>query len=111
MTKNIDMELYQLKAELCKSFSDPKRLIIIAEFRDGEKTVTELSENTSIPQAVLSHNLSILRSKGIVKPRRHGNNTYYSITDIRICEACDIIHQVLLNYLATNRELAKRLLK
>lgn len=111
MTKHIDMKLFQMKADLCKSFSDPKRLIIINELRDGEKTVGEIVEDTGISQAVVSRELGILRAKGIVKPRRDGNKIYYSISDIRICEACDIIQQVLLSHLADNRELASSILK
>jgi DNA-binding transcriptional ArsR family regulator len=111
MAENYNLELYKLKAELSKTFSDPKRLIIITELRDGEKTVTELMESTGIAQAVLSRQLGILRSRGIVKPRRAGNNIYYSISDMRICEACDIVHEVLLDHLAHNRELANSLLK
>jgi ArsR family transcriptional regulator len=111
MTKQIDMKLFQMKADLCKSFSDPKRLIIINELRDGEKTVSEIVEDTGISQAVISRELGILRAKGIVRPRRDGNKIYYSISDIRICEACDIIQQVLLNNLADSRELASSILK
>ncbi len=106
----IDSEMYQLKADLCKSFADPKRLIIIDELRSGEKTVTELVKNTGIPQAVLSRQLGILRARGVVKPRRNGNNMFYSITDTRICKACDIVHQVLLNNFAKNGEIARNLL-
>jgi len=103
-------ELYELKAEMCKSFADPKRLMVISELRKGEKTVTELVKNTGIPQAVLSRQLGILRSKGVVQPRRNGNNIYYSITDLRICQACDIVQEVLLNNLAKNRRVAEKLL-
>ncbi len=105
-----NIELYQLKAEMCKSFADPKRLIIIAELRIGEKTVTELVKNTGIPQAIVSRQMSILRTRGIVKSRRNGNNIFYSITDLRICEACDIVHEVLLNNLSKNRQIAGNLL-
>jgi ArsR family transcriptional regulator, virulence genes transcriptional regulator len=111
MTEKYNLELYRLKAELSKTFSDPKRLIIITELRDGEKTVNELVEGTGIAQAVLSRQLGILRSRGIVKPRRAGTNVFYSIADMRICEACDIVHQVLMDHLENNRELADSLLK
>jgi DNA-binding transcriptional ArsR family regulator len=111
MTEKYDLELYKLKAEVSKTFSDPKRLMIITELRDGEKTVTELEEGTGIIQAVLSRQLGILRSHGIVKPRRDGNKIFYSISDIRICEACDIVHEVLMDQLAGNREVARKLLK
>ncbi len=110
MTSKQDLELYKLKAEISKAFSDPKRLIIITELREKEKTVGELVKATGISQAVLSRQLAILRAKGVVVPRRAGNNIYYSISDKRICQACDIVHEVLLNNLAKNREFAESLL-
>ncbi|MFC2069226.1 ArsR/SmtB family transcription factor [Chloroflexota bacterium] len=103
-------ELYKLKAELCKTFSDPKRLIIINELHCGEKLVGDLAKTLQIPQAVVSRHLAILRNKGVVTPRREGTSVYYSLTDTRIFEACDLVHQVLLNNLEKNRELAERLL-
>ena len=35
-------ELFRLKAELCKTFADPNRLMIITELRNGERSVTDL---------------------------------------------------------------------
>jgi len=105
-----DSELYKLKAELCKTFSDPKRLAIINELRHGEKLVSELAQLLEVPHAVASRHLALLRNRGVVRPRREGTNVYYSLADPKIVEACDIIHQVLLNHLAQNRELAERLI-
>jgi ArsR family transcriptional regulator, virulence genes transcriptional regulator len=111
MVAKYNMELYKLKADISKAFSDPKRLIIITELRDGEKTVSELVKTLEISQAVISRELSILKSSGVVIPRRSGNNIYYSLSDRRICEACDIVHEVLMDRLARNRDMAENLLK
>jgi DNA-binding transcriptional ArsR family regulator len=105
-----NLELYKLKAELCKTFSDPKRLIIISELRSGEKSVSDLSRVLEINQAVVSRQLAILREKGVVTPRREGTNVYYSLTDPKIGEACDLVHEVLLNQIEKNRELSERLI-
>lgn len=43
MADKPNLELYKLKAELCKTLSDPKRLIIISELRNGEKQVRDLA--------------------------------------------------------------------
>ena len=102
-------ELFKLKAELCKTFADAKRLAIINELRDGEKTVSALAHTLNVPQAVTSRHLALLRNRGVVRPRREGINVYYRLTDPKIVEACDLIHQVLLNSLTENRELAERL--
>lgn len=110
MVTEYDMELFKMKSELCKTFSDPKRLIIINELRHGEKQVGELTQALHMPQAIVSRQLALLRNKGVVTPRRDGTNVYYSLTDSKIIEACDIVHQVLLNHLAKNRDLAEKLL-
>lgn len=109
MAEQSDLELYKLKAELCKMLSDPKRLIIISQLRSGEKQVSELANTLQIPQAVASRHLALLRNRSVVKPRREGTNVYYSLTDPKIGEACDMVHEVLLNQISKNKELAERL--
>ena len=108
MPKN-DFELYRLQAELCKTFSDPKRLIIISELRRGEKAVGELAAILECPQAVASRHLAILRRSGVVQTRRDGVNIYYSLTNPRIVEACDISREVLLEQVARNKKIAEKL--
>jgi ArsR family transcriptional regulator, virulence genes transcriptional regulator len=110
MKTKYDMELYKLKAELCKTFAEPKRLIIIQELRDGEKSVSELREALDITQSVVSRDLGILRDKGVVQTRREGTTIYYRLTNPKICEACDIVHEILINQMNSNREQAKRLI-
>jgi len=104
------MELYKLKAQVCKTFSDPKRLLIINELRSGEKAVGDLSRTLEIGQAVISRQLAILRERGVVTPRREGTNVYYSLADPKIIEACDLVHEVLLNQIQKNREMSDRLI-
>ena len=102
-------ELYALKAEICKTFADAKRLIIIEELRHGELTVGELAKTLELPQAVVSRNLAILRDKGIVTFRREGTSVYYSLSDPKIGEACEMVHQILLDQMEKNRQLAERI--
>ncbi len=104
-----NLELWKMKAELCKTFSDPTRLMIINELRDGEKQVGDLAQTLQIPQAMVSRHLAILREKGVAAARREGTNIHYSLTNPGICEACDLMHDILLQQIARNRELAERL--
>jgi DNA-binding transcriptional ArsR family regulator len=110
MPDKYDSELYKLKAELCKTFSDPKRLMIISELRGGEKSVGDLVETLRSPQAVVSRHLAILRNRGVVKTRRDGVSIFYSLSNSRILDACDIVHEVLLDQMAKNREIADKLI-
>ena len=86
---------YNLHAEMCKTISNPRRQAILDTIRNGEMTVSELIEKTGISQANLSQHLSILRSKGVVNTRRDGNNIYYSLSNLKIIKAYDLISEVL----------------
>jgi DNA-binding transcriptional ArsR family regulator len=91
----INNNFYNLHADICKTISNPNRQAILDMMRAGEITVTELVKKTGISQANLSQHLSILRSKGVVNTRRDGNNIYYSISNMKIIQAYDLISEVL----------------
>ncbi|MCJ7605760.1 MAG: metalloregulator ArsR/SmtB family transcription factor [Dehalococcoidales bacterium] len=110
MISDSDIELFRLKAELCKTFSDPRRLMIINELRRGEQAVGDLVKTLNTPQAVISRHLAVLRHRGVVANRRAGVNVYYRLANPKIIEACDIVHEVLMEQVASNKELAEKLL-
>ena len=110
MQEKYNLELFKRKAELCKTFSDPKRLMIISELRAGEKSVGDLVAALQVPQAVVSRHLAILRNRGVVVARRERVNIYYSLADLKIVEACDIVHEILLSQVARSREIAEELM-
>ena len=80
---------------MCKTISNPRRQAILDTIRNSEMTVSELIKKTGISQANLSQHLSILRSKGVVNTRRDGNNVYYSLSNLKIIKAYDLISEVL----------------
>jgi ArsR family transcriptional regulator len=107
MKTKYNFELYKMQAELCKTFAEPRRLIIIQELRGGEKSVGELQAILDIAQPVVSHHLSILKTKGVVSAKRRGANVYYQLTNPKICEACDIIHEILVHNTKKSHDLTK----
>ena len=110
MQEKYNLELFKRKAELCKTFADSKRLMIISELRSGEKSVGDLVEALRVPQAVVSRHLAILRNRGVVVARRERVNIYYRLADLKIVEACDIVHEILLSQVARSREIAEELM-
>lgn len=88
-------EFFCLHSDLCKTLANAKRQMILNAIRDGESTVTEIHDRTSIPQATLSQHLSILRSAGLVRSRREGNHVFYAITNQKIIQAFDLITEVM----------------
>ena len=106
-TSNDDsaIEVFRLQAEFCKSLSDPKRLRIIHELRDGERSVGELAKNLGMKQSNTSQHLAILRKTGIVIPRKEGSITYYSLLNPKIAEACDLVREVIAQQAQRNQRL------
>lgn len=92
-----------MQAEVCKALANPVRIEIINLLKNGEKTVTELVDAVGVNQANLSQHLAILRSKKIVDARRSGNTVYYSLTNPKIIEACDLLRQILREQLEAER--------
>lgn len=98
-------ELYKLHAEMCKVFSNPIRLEILDILRGKEMSVTGLVEKTGLSQANISQHLSIMKSKGIVAPRRKSKYVYYGLTNPKIIRAFDIIREVLRGKLKKDKEI------
>jgi len=103
-----DLEFYRMKAELCKAFSDSKRLIIMDELRKGQKSVGDLVRILAIPQGAVSRHLAVMRERGLVDYRREGTSVYYSLADPRICEACDIVNQIITTRIERSKRLVER---
>ena len=106
----MDKRIYEMHAEICKVFTNPKRLEIINLLRDGEKTVNELTELAGVPQANVSQHLTVLRQNNVVTTRREGANIYYKIANPKILQACDLVREVLQEQIKENEKLAKRML-
>ncbi|HLC48266.1 MAG TPA: metalloregulator ArsR/SmtB family transcription factor [Candidatus Norongarragalinales archaeon] len=87
--------IYQLHAEMCKTFANPIRLEILDLLRDRESTVTELVKKTQYSQVNISQHLSVMRGKGIVVSERRGKNVYYRLSTRKITKAFDIIREIL----------------
>ncbi len=86
---------FEIHAEACKTFGHPKRLMVITTLRDGEYTVSELSEETGIDTSNLSQHLHILRDKGLVTTRREGTKIYYSLSHPNIGKVLDLMSDFL----------------
>jgi ArsR family transcriptional regulator len=66
-------------AEMLKVISDVNRLRILCLLFDGEKCVCDIEEGLGISQPLASHHLNVLKEAGLVKVRRAGTWSYYSL--------------------------------
>ncbi len=70
-----------LLARLFKLLSDANRLRIIFVIGKEKRSVSEIIEETSLPQTLVSFHLRPLRESGILSTERKGAFIYYSLSD------------------------------
>ncbi len=95
-----DKRIFQLHAEVCKTFSSPIRLEILSKLREGRKSVNEIAALTGVRQATVSQHLAVLRQRGVVTTNREGINVYYEVANPKITQACDLMREVLFENIA-----------
>ena len=85
--KNIpDLDtLFQL-AELFKMFGDTTRIRIMCVLFQRELCVCEIAELLDMGQSAISHQLRLLRNAHLVKVKRDGKQSYYSLDDTHVRE-------------------------
>jgi len=66
-------------AESLKALGHPQRLRLFEALANGEKPVGRLAELLDLPQAIVSQQLRIMKTSGVVKQRRHHTNSLYSL--------------------------------
>ncbi len=109
MQTTLRREVYQLHAEICHALSDPNRILILYELREGRRNVGELAENLAISQPTVSRHLKVLRDRRIVKAERDGTNIYYTLADKRVIQALNLLREMLAGILEERTALAGEL--
>jgi len=71
-------------AEFFKIFGDPARLRILKALQPGNISVTDLAELVNMSQSAVSHQLRLLKQARVVRFRREGKNSFYSLDDEHI---------------------------
>jgi DNA-binding transcriptional ArsR family regulator len=65
---------------LFKTLADPTRRAIFERLaREGERTVRAITDESSVSQPMVSKHLAVLKAAGLVRDRRDGRETYYSV--------------------------------
>ena len=77
-----DKETMDSIAELFKGFADPTRVHILSLLMGKEELcVTQIAEEVEISQSAVSHQLRLLKQMHLIKFRRDGKNSLYSLAD------------------------------
>ncbi|RMH93424.1 transcriptional regulator [Lysobacter pythonis] len=66
-------------ARLLKALANEKRLLLLCQLVEGERSVGELNANIDLSQSALSQHLAVLRADGLVRTRREAQTIHYSL--------------------------------
>ena len=86
---------YIVQARVFKAMSDENRLKILELLHEREYNASELLAEMDFGQSTLSHHMRILLSAGVVKERKNGKWTYYSLQKKAYEEMAEWIRQYL----------------
>lgn len=76
-----DRTLVEATTAIFSALSDPTRLRILDALSVSELCVCDLAEVCGISQSGVSHQLRLLRDRGLVTFRRDGNRAVYRLAD------------------------------
>jgi ArsR family transcriptional regulator, lead/cadmium/zinc/bismuth-responsive transcriptional repressor len=73
-------------ADTFRVLGDPTRVRILDALAGGELCVCDIASLVGISESAVSHQLRLLRSMRLVRPRRAGRLVYYAVDDQHILE-------------------------
>ncbi len=76
-----DAQELTVLAEVFKVFGDPTRIRLLWALSEADRCVNELAELLDIGQSAVSHQLRLLRQARLVRYRREGKTSVYSLND------------------------------
>ncbi len=68
-------------ARLLRALASDRRLLILCQLGDGERSVGQLRPCVGLSQSALSQHLAVLRAESVVATRRDGQTIWYRIAD------------------------------
>lgn len=109
--KTLTDETLDQVAVFLKNMAEPTRLKILRCLHDGEKTVSEIIEETGASQSNISKHLSLLTAARIVAFRKNGTSVFYKISDPNITAICDTVCRSIAERIRQERTMLKNIQK
>jgi ArsR family transcriptional regulator len=79
-------------SEILKALGHPLRLRIVAGLAETKEcNVNNIVAKLGIPQSTASQHLGLLKSRGIIAPRKEGVKTCYRIADERVVALLQVL--------------------
>ena len=81
---------YEKVSQTLKALAHPARFKIVSGLIKNECNVAQIQKVLRLPQSTISQHLRILKDAGIIKGRREGTKTCYSVIDARVRKIVEI---------------------
>jgi len=85
----------EARARILKAVGNASRLLILEELAQGEKCVADLTQEVGSDISTVSKHLSLLKSVGLVKDDKRGNQVFYSLLAPCVLNFFDCVESVL----------------
>jgi len=102
-------ELQTFKATFFRALAHPTRIRILEILNRGGRTVYELQEALALDQPIVSQQLAVLRTHGIVTAEKEGLAVRYTLRDPLITELLDVARRIFNNHLVSTQGLLREL--
>lgn len=89
LPRPIPTDLAEMIAARLRVIGDPNRIRILDQLREGELSVTEITERLEMSQQNASKHLGVLLGAGIVARRKDGTASLYSVADEGVFALCE----------------------
>jgi ArsR family transcriptional regulator len=99
MIANVSSVDVEPLARLFRALSDATRVRIVALLTHGELCVCHIESALDLAQPTVSRHMGVLRSAGVVTPRREGSWIYYGLAD-QADEECRMVLAAITTFAA-----------
>ena len=100
-------EINRMHARVCSGLADPNRILILYTLAEKPANVSDLAESLALPQPTVSRHLKVLRERRMVFATRDGQAVIYTVADMRVIEALNLLRMVMADSLESQVELAR----
>lgn len=84
-----------VRAKFFRGLADPSQLALLLVLRTGEKTVSQLSDETGLSPSNVSNHLACLKDCGLVLNRQEWRLVHYRIADEKILAVFTVADAVM----------------
>ena len=95
------------KVDFAKALADETRQQIMSLCCCEWISVNDIVAKTNVAQPTVSHHLAILRAAGLVKVRREGRQTFYTLDQDKVVFCCGQLMTAFAPEQKATREIAK----